>query len=35
MTIRLSHLIAVLTGAALWVALIWLGTMAWLAWKGY
>lgn len=33
MTIRFSHMIAILAGAALWVALIWLGTMAWLAWR--
>lgn len=35
MVFRFAHLIAILIGAALWVALWWLGAMAWLAWKGY
>jgi len=33
MQIRFAHMIAILAAAALWVALWWLGTMAWLAWR--
>lgn len=33
MALRFAHIIALLIGAALWVALWWLGSMAYLAWR--